>query len=115
MLDCVMSLLKLSVVKAPVVGVVAPTVPLILIDAVPLNVPPSVRLPDVVTVPVRVKPLTVPVPETLETVAPVELFEASNVTVPELFFAYSFMSAMLSANSPATKLPAEGVAEAVVL
>ena len=32
--------------------------------AMPLNVPPSVRLPLVVTVPVRVRPLTVPVPLT---------------------------------------------------
>jgi hypothetical protein len=32
------------------------------------NVPPKVRLPDDVTVPVKVKPLTVPVPPTLVTV-----------------------------------------------
>jgi hypothetical protein len=32
------------------------------------NVPPNVRLPDDVTVPVKVKPLTVPVPPTLVTV-----------------------------------------------
>ena len=32
--------------------------------AMPLNVPPSVRLPLVVTVPVKVNPLTVPVPLT---------------------------------------------------
>ena len=34
----------------------------------PLRVPPSVKLPDVVTVPVSVMPLTVPVPPTLVTV-----------------------------------------------
>ena len=34
------------------------------------SVPPSVRLPEVVTVPVRVIPLTVPVPPTLVTVPP---------------------------------------------
>ena len=34
----------------------------------PLNEPPSVKFPDVVTVPVSVKPLTVPVPPTLVTV-----------------------------------------------
>ena len=33
-----------------------------------LNVPPSVKLPDDVTVPVKVKPLTVPVPATEVTV-----------------------------------------------
>ena len=32
--------------------------------ATPLNVPPNVRLPEVVTVPVKVNPLTVPVPLT---------------------------------------------------
>jgi hypothetical protein len=32
------------------------------------SVPPSVRLPELVTVPVRVNPLTVPAPETLVTV-----------------------------------------------
>jgi hypothetical protein len=32
------------------------------------KVPPSVKLPEVVTVPVRVSPLTVPVPPTLVTV-----------------------------------------------
>jgi hypothetical protein len=32
------------------------------------SVPPSVKLPVVVTVPVKVKPLTVPVPPTLVTV-----------------------------------------------
>ena len=35
--------------------------------AMPLKVPPSVKLPAVVTVPVRVIPLTVPVPATLVT------------------------------------------------
>ena len=33
-----------------------------------LNVPPSVKLPDEVTVPVKVNPLTVPVPATEVTV-----------------------------------------------
>ena len=42
------------------------------------NVPPRVRLPDVVTVPVRVRPLTVPVPLTLVTV-PVLLVLLLNV------------------------------------
>ncbi len=35
---------------------------------VKLKVPPNVKLPDVVTVPVRVNPLTVPVPLTPVTV-----------------------------------------------
>ena len=37
-------------------------------EAVTANVPPSVKLPDVVTVPVNVSPLTVPVPPTEVTV-----------------------------------------------
>jgi hypothetical protein len=52
---------------------------------------------------------------TLETVPAAPPEDASKVTVPALFFAYNFMSAVLRANSPATKLPAEGTAEAVVL
>jgi hypothetical protein len=36
--------------------------------AKPVIDPPSVKLPEVVTVPVKVKPLTVPVPVTLVTV-----------------------------------------------
>jgi hypothetical protein len=101
----------LSVVNAPVLGVVEP----IGGGLTKLSVPPKVKLPDVVTVPVKVKPLTVPVPDTLETVAPVELLEASNVTVPALFFAYSFMSAMFKPSSPLARLPEVGTAEAVVL
>ena len=42
--------------------------PVMLIPQVPLGVPPKVRLPLVVTVPVKVSPLTVPVPLTLVTV-----------------------------------------------
>ena len=37
-------------------------------DGVTANVPPSVKLPELVTVPVRVNPLTVPAPETEVTV-----------------------------------------------
>ena len=40
------------------------------------KVPPSVRLPEPVTVPVRVRPLTLPVPPTLVTVPVVELVPA---------------------------------------
>ena len=36
----------------------------------PLSVPPSVKEPELVTVPVRVMPFTEPVPETLVTVPP---------------------------------------------
>ena len=107
--------LAVTVVNAPVVGVVAPTVPLISIDAVPLKVPPKVKLPDVVTVPVKVKPLTVPVPLTLVTDPEAPALDANNVTVPALFFAYSFMSAMFKPSSPLAKLPDVGTAEAVVL
>ena len=44
-------------------------------DGVTASVPPNVKLPLVVTVPVRVNPLTVPVPPTLVTVPVVESFE----------------------------------------
>ena len=63
-------------------------VPLIVIEElvraafeIPLSVPPNVRLPDVVTVPVKVKPLTVPVPLTLVTV-PTPDKVAQEVSVP---------------------------------
>jgi hypothetical protein len=39
------------------------------------KVPPSVRFPLVVTVPVKVRPLTVPVPPTLVTVPTLDVFE----------------------------------------
>jgi hypothetical protein len=52
---------------------------------------------------------------TLETVPVAPPEEASNVTTPELFFEYSFMSAVLSANSPLARFAANGTAEAVVL
>jgi hypothetical protein len=55
------------------------------------------------------------VTETVETVPEAPVEDASNVTTPLLFFAYSFMSAVFSANSPLTKFPASGTAEAVVL
>jgi hypothetical protein len=42
-------------------------------------------------------------------------FDANNFTVPAEFLKYSFSSTVLSANSPATKLPDEGTAAAVVL
>ena len=44
-------------------------------DGVTASVPPRVRLPLVVTVPVRVNPLTVPVPPTLVTVPVKASFE----------------------------------------
>jgi hypothetical protein len=101
----------LSVVNAPVLGVDEPMGG----GLTKLSVPPSVKLPEDVTVPESVIPETVPVPLTLETVAPVELLDANKVTVPALFFAYSFMSAMFSASSPLARLPAVGTAEDVVL
>jgi hypothetical protein len=52
--------LKRSVVKVPAAGVAPP----IAGGADKSNVPPSVKLPELVTVPVKVKPLTVPVPAT---------------------------------------------------
>ena len=47
----------------------------------PLNVPPSVKLPAVVTVPVSVIPLTVPVPPTLVTVPAPKLARAAAAEV----------------------------------
>ena len=52
---------------------------------------------------------------TLETVPEDAAFEASNLTVPVLFLKYNFSSSVLSANSPATRFPADGVAAAVVV
>ena len=42
-------------------------------------------------------------------------FDANNLTVPAAFLKYSFSSVVLSANSPATRFPADGVAAAVVV
>ena len=42
-------------------------------------------------------------------------FDANNFTVPAAFLKYSFSSVILIANSPLTRLPAEGTAAAVVL
>jgi hypothetical protein len=53
-----------NVVNAPEFGVVLP----IAGGDIKLNVPPKVKFPEVVTVPVKVKPLTVPVPLTDVTV-----------------------------------------------
>jgi hypothetical protein len=52
---------------------------------------------------------------TLETVPVEAALDANNLTVPALFLKYSFSSNVFSANSPATKLPEVGTAEAVVL
>jgi hypothetical protein len=46
------------------------------------SVPPSVRLPELVTVPVRVMPLTVPVPPTLVTVPPTSVGLALKTAAP---------------------------------
>ena len=74
MSDCVTTatLFSVRVVKLPVLGVVLP----IAGGLDKLSVPPKVKLPDVVTVPVKVKPLTVPVPLTDVTVPVVELVPA---------------------------------------
>jgi hypothetical protein len=53
--------------------------------AIPLRVPPNVRLPEVVTVPVKVNPLTVPVPLTEVTVPeplPLKVFQSVEVKYP---------------------------------
>jgi hypothetical protein len=52
---------------------------------------------------------------TLDTVPDAPLEDANKVTVPALFFAYSFMSAVLRAISPSTRLPDVGTADAVLL
>jgi hypothetical protein len=62
--------------------------------AIPLKVPPNVRLPEVVTVPVNVKPLTVPVPLTL-------------VTVPEPLLLNVFQSVLVK--YPLTDVVAAGI------
>ena len=81
-----------------------------------VKVPASVIVPDVVMgPPLVVKPVVPPDTATLDTVPAAPELEANKVTTPELFLAYSFMSAVLSANSPLTKLPAVGTDEAVVL
>jgi hypothetical protein len=90
------------------------------VDPVPplatAKVPAKVIVPDVVIGPPDVvKPVVPPETATLETVAPVEPLDANKVTTPELFFAYSFMSAMFKPSSPFARLPDVGTAEAVVL
>jgi hypothetical protein len=94
------------------VEVVTPVPPLRTGSAVPDNVTASVPL------------LVIGVPETernegtviaTELTVPDAPLDVSRVTTPELFLAYSFMSAMFNANSPLTKFPAEGTAAAVVL
>jgi hypothetical protein len=52
---------------------------------------------------------------TLETAPYDAAFDANSLTVPALFLKYSFSSTVLSANSPATRLPEVGAAAAVVL
>lgn len=63
-----------TVVKRPVLAVVEP----IAGGLTKLNVPPSVKLPVLVTVPVKVNPFTVPVPLTEVTVPPVAPVTAEN-------------------------------------
>jgi hypothetical protein len=58
--------LTVKILNAPVLAVVDP----IAGGLTKLNVPPKVKLPELVTVPVNVIPLTVPVPPTLVTVPP---------------------------------------------
>jgi hypothetical protein len=74
------------------------------------KVPATVTAPDVAVL--GVKPVE---PKDIDSTPTAVALDASKVTTPELFFAYSFMSAVLSASSPFTKLPAVGTAKAVVL
>jgi hypothetical protein len=74
------------------------------------NVPANVTAPAVAELGVK------PVEPAENVVTGAEVaFDANNFTVPAEFLKYSFSSTVLSANSPATKLPADGVAAAVVL
>ena len=59
---------KVVVLAVPVPSLAVAIVPDVMSLAATANVPPRVRLPDVVTVPLKVIPETVPVPETLVTV-----------------------------------------------
>ena len=74
------------------------------------SVPATVTAPEVAVAGVR--PV---VPKEIVVTGVVAEEDANSVTAPALFKAYSFMSALLSANSPATMLPDVGTAEAVVL
>ena len=68
----------MSVVNAPVLGDVDP----IAGGDTKLNVPPRVKLPDDVTVPVKVKPLIVPVPATEVTVPAVGVVQVGTTPAP---------------------------------
>jgi hypothetical protein len=74
------------------------------------NVPARVTAPVVAVF--GVKPV---VPAENESTGAEVAFDANSFTVPAEFLKYSFSSTVLSANSPATKLPDEGTADAVVL
>jgi hypothetical protein len=74
------------------------------------NVPPTVTAPVVAVL--GVNPVD---PKVIDDTLVVPALEANNFTVPELFLKYNFSSTVLSASSPATRSPAAGEAEAVVL
>jgi hypothetical protein len=73
-------------------------------------VPATVIAPDVAVL--GVKPVE---PKEIVLTLVCAALEANNVTVPALFFAYNFMSAMFKPSSPLARLPDVGTAEAVVL
>jgi hypothetical protein len=95
------------------VEVVTPVPPLATGNAVPDKVIANVPLV-VMGEPVIDKNVGT-VAATLVTEPDAPALDASNVTVPALFFAYSFMSAMFKPSSPFARLPDVGTAEAVVL
>ena len=68
----------MRVVKAPVFGVVEPMAG----GDTKLSVPPRVKSPELVTVPVKVKPLTVPVPPTEVTVPVVGVVQVGTTPAP---------------------------------
>jgi hypothetical protein len=74
------------------------------------NVPASVIAPEVAEA--GVKPV---VPPAKVVTGVVIALLARSLTVPALFLKYNFSSNVLRASSPATKLPASGTADAVVL
>jgi hypothetical protein len=71
-----------SVVNAPAAGAVPP----IAGGLAKLNVPPRVKLPEAVTVPDKLIPLTVPVPPTLVTVPPVAPLTEAQASPPPVVY-----------------------------
>lgn len=77
---------------------------------------PDANVPATVTAPVVALLGVNPVdPNEIVVTGVVTAVEANSFTVPELFLKYNFSSAILIANSPLDKFPADGTLVAVVL